>query len=63
MSTRTILAAFLALLLAGPVAAAGKDFSGKTAPDFTIEEMSFGDEKSLSDFEGKVVLLNFWFLG
>jgi cytochrome c biogenesis protein CcmG/thiol:disulfide interchange protein DsbE len=29
------------------------------APDFTITDL-FGNEISLSDYEGKVVLLNFW---
>ncbi len=32
---------------------------GNKAPDFTLTSLS-GDEISLSDFEGKTVLINFW---
>jgi peroxiredoxin len=32
---------------------------GETAPDFTLNNMH-GDEVSLSDLRGKVVLVNFW---
>ncbi|MCA1796382.1 MAG: TlpA family protein disulfide reductase [Geobacteraceae bacterium] len=32
---------------------------GETAPDFTLENMQ-GEEVTLSDLRGKVVLLNFW---
>jgi hypothetical protein len=53
----------LCALLTAPALARGKDFEGQQAPDFAIEEMSFGGEQNLSDFAGKVVLLEFWFLG
>jgi hypothetical protein len=53
----------LGLALSAPLAAAGKDFSGRAAPDFEIPEMSFGTETALSDFDGRVVMLEFWFLG
>lgn len=33
--------------------------SGEPAIDFTLEDLD-GNEISLSDFEGKIVLLNFW---
>lgn len=55
--------AALLVALSGTAQAEGKDFTGKEAPDFGIEEISFGGEQSLGDFEGKVVLLEFWFLG
>ncbi|MDA2922116.1 TlpA family protein disulfide reductase [Patescibacteria group bacterium AH-259-L07] len=32
---------------------------GKSAPDFTLEDLK-GNKVSLSDFKGKVILLNFW---
>ena len=64
MHRGTILAALsLGLALSGPLAAAGKDFTGKAPPDFDIPEMSYGTETALSDFDGRAVLLEFWFLG
>lgn len=33
--------------------------SGKPAPDFTLKKLS-GEEVSLSDYRGKIVLVNFW---
>lgn len=35
---------------------------GKIAPDFTVNDMA-GQQVSLSDFKGKVVLLDMWYLG
>ena len=32
---------------------------GKEAPDFALDNL-YGDKISLSDFRGKIVLLNFW---
>jgi peroxiredoxin len=32
---------------------------GQRAPDFTLQDLA-GNSLSLSDFEGKVVMLNFW---
>ena len=32
---------------------------GRPAPDFTLEDLQ-GQPRSLSDFQGKVVLINFW---
>ena len=32
----------------------------KSAPDFTAPRLSGGGERSLSDYRGKVVVLNFW---
>lgn len=53
----------LALAISSAAHAEGIALDGKPALDFDIEEMSFGTEKSLAEFEGKVVLLEFWFLG
>ena len=33
--------------------------NGSPAPDFTLKD-AYGDYHSLSDFQGKVVLINFW---
>lgn len=33
--------------------------TGKPAPDFTLKNLS-GEDVSLSDYKGKIVLLNFW---
>ncbi|MEE9165983.1 MAG: TlpA disulfide reductase family protein [Candidatus Neomarinimicrobiota bacterium] len=35
------------------------DVAGTKAPDFTLTDLE-GDSVSLSDFKGKVVILNFW---
>lgn len=35
---------------------------GQPAPDFTLNDLE-GDDMSLSDFRGQVVLLNFWSIG
>lgn len=41
----------------------GSDFMrGKEAPDFMAKDMD-GNKVSLNDLKGKVVLLNFWFIG
>ena len=56
-------ALLLALSISCQAAAEGVPLDGKPALDFAIEEMSFGNETSLSDFDGRVVLLEFWFLG
>ncbi len=42
-------------------ASSSKEFTGSAAPDFTIEEWRNGTgESRLSDFRGRVVLLEFW---
>ena len=38
---------------------ASSDLLGKTAPDFTLKSDQ-GDNKKLSEYRGKVVLINFW---
>jgi peroxiredoxin len=35
------------------------EVEGQRAPDFTLQDLA-GNSLSLSDFEGKVVMLNFW---
>lgn len=42
----------------GPHVAVGSDV-GDTAPDFTLDRLN-GNKLSLSDFEGKTVLVDFW---
>lgn len=34
--------------------------AGMQAPDFTLQEVTTGEEVSLSDYEGQPVLINFW---
>ncbi|MFT5466232.1 MAG: thiol-disulfide isomerase/thioredoxin [Verrucomicrobiales bacterium] len=33
---------------------------GKVAPDFTVTNLKSGDEGKLSDYQGKIVVLDFW---
>jgi cytochrome c biogenesis protein CcmG/thiol:disulfide interchange protein DsbE len=33
---------------------------GKSAPDFRVEDVRTGDEVTLADYQGQVVLLNIW---
>jgi hypothetical protein len=47
-----------ALLCLAPVAVAGVPV-GNPAPNFTLKDVN-GVNHSLTDFEGRVVLLNFW---
>jgi cytochrome c biogenesis protein CcmG/thiol:disulfide interchange protein DsbE len=42
-----------------PVAGEGAQFIGNPAPDFTLADLD-GNDVSLSDFEGKVIILDFW---
>jgi len=60
-NTYIITALFLCLItvFAGPSAAAAPVEPGSEAPDFTLRDLS-GKDVALSDFRGKVVLLNFW---
>ena len=39
--------------------ASAQDIMGKKAPDFELEDVN-GSKVSLDDFEGKVVILDFW---
>ena len=58
-----IITIFLFLLLSSfnitPAVAAQNDIIGKAAPSFTVLDLN-GKEVSLSDFNGKVVILDFW---
>lgn len=46
---------------AGPTTAAPVgNKAGMRAPDFTLTEVTTGEEVSLSDFQGQPVLINFW---
>ncbi len=53
----SIMTAFLLVCLA-PAALAGPGV-GSPAPDFTLKDVN-GNDHSLSDYAGKVLLLNFW---
>jgi peroxiredoxin len=53
-----IITALLCLFSVG-VLIASSDLLGKTAPDFTLRS-DRGDNKKLSEYRGKVVLINFW---
>jgi len=57
----TIPALFLSAALLGCVGCSSGTGVGALAPDFTLKDLD-GDPVKLSDFRGKVVLLNFWFL-
>lgn len=52
---RTVLALFIVAALAAPGWSAGK-----AAPDFTLKDVLQGNDYSLSQFKGKVVLINFF---
>ncbi len=52
---RTALALFIVAVLAAPVWSAGK-----AAPDFTLKDVLQGNDYTLSQFKGKVVLINFF---
>ncbi|MCL6620470.1 MAG: TlpA family protein disulfide reductase [Syntrophobacterales bacterium] len=52
-----VLLVITALLVAGAGAAGAQ---GKAAPDFTLKDILEGKEYSLSQFKGKVVLINFF---
>jgi len=43
----------------GQISAASANLKGQEAPNFTLQSLE-GKQVSLSDFRGKVVLLNFW---
>ena len=49
----------LTSLCANSLLTASSDLLGKTAPDFTLRSDQ-GDNKKLSEYRGKVVLINFW---
>ncbi|MFO7593213.1 MAG: TlpA disulfide reductase family protein, partial [Pseudomonadota bacterium] len=53
--------AFFLLLLASVPLHAGElmEYEGKPLPDFTLSDMQ-GNSHSLSDYRGKVVMVNFW---
>lgn len=61
MSTLRILFFSLLMMLAMTATHAGElvKYNGSDLPDFTLNDM-LGKPQSLSDYKGKVVLLNFW---
>jgi peroxiredoxin len=58
-SGRGVLALVLLLLLAGCDLAGTGIRRGGIAPDFSLEDMH-GNKVTLSDFQGRPVLINFW---
>jgi peroxiredoxin len=57
MKRSALVAAFLAAAVAGP--AAGAAVVGQPAPSFTVED-SHGKPRSLAEFQGKVIVLEWW---
>ncbi|MDW3094863.1 MAG: TlpA disulfide reductase family protein [Gammaproteobacteria bacterium] len=59
--TKSNLLILIALACLGSMSAliASSDLLGKPAPDFTLRSDQ-GDNKKLSEYRGKVVLINFW---
>jgi thiol-disulfide isomerase/thioredoxin len=58
-SLRTICGTLLLIVCILALASAGWA-AGKPAPDFTLKDVLQGKDYSLSQFKGKVVLLDFW---
>jgi peroxiredoxin len=54
-----IIPAVLVLILLVSVSAACSQNNHPAAPDFTLKDLN-GNEISLSDYEGKVLFINFW---
>ena len=55
----TLIVLTLTTFLVVNVALASTELLGKQAPDFTLPSDQ-GDNKKLSEYRGKVVLINFW---
>lgn len=55
-----ILVITLVLAVSSAGAADGRVALGAPAPDFSVESLSDGTQRSLSSFKGQVVLLNYW---
>lgn len=52
-------AVVFATLLLSPLAGSAQDLDGKPAPEFSLKNMK-GKSVTLGDYDGKVVLLDFW---
>lgn len=59
MGLRKWISALIVAFLVGLSCMASPSFAGERATDFTLRDIN-GKEVSLSDFEGKVVLMSFW---
>lgn len=59
MRTLKIILLVTMLFTMGACAPAGAIEAGKKAPDFTLKDLN-GKETKLSDFKGKVIILNFF---
>ncbi len=57
ISIITIVFIIVAVMI--PIVTAKSDLVGQQAPDFTLRSNQ-GDNKKLSEYRGKVVLINFW---
>ncbi|MEL6301982.1 MAG: TlpA disulfide reductase family protein [Pseudomonadota bacterium] len=56
---RRVVAAIAGAMLLATVAGASGGLDGKEAPDFSLQN-SAGEQVSLSDLRGEVVMINFW---
>jgi hypothetical protein len=64
MVKQQLLVVSLSLAACLCVLASGQSFVGQMAPDFTIEQWTNGTGKNLlSEFRGRVVLIEFWSRG
>ncbi len=62
MKKKTVLIALLVLLVLAPAAALAGPQPGEAAPNFSIPDTAWVN-RQLTEFRGRVVLLNFWTSG
>ncbi len=58
--TRSLVVSLILVALLSTCLLAAESEPAKVAPDFTLTDVSTGKPVSLSDFKGKVVVIDFW---